>query len=259
MIAAWDAPRGRARAVLVLAHGAGSDHRAALLAHLAKQLPAHGIAVARFDFGYRAAGKKLPSPMPTLVPEWEAVVRAVHERGRGVPIFVGGKSMGGRAATHLAAERTTDGAALRGVVLLGYPLHPAGKPEKLRDAHLPSVTVPMLFVSGTRDELCDLALFRPVLARCGDRATLHVIDDGDHGLEVRRTIAGRATAAAWDEAARAIVAFVEARIQTPAESGLHGTDVVRGSAHARADQEVDRLRRAARRGTARHHRRDEGR
>lgn len=206
-IAAWDAPRAKPRAVLILAHGAGSDHRAALLTHLAKELPAHGIAVARFDFGYRAAGKKLPSPMPTLIPEWAAIVRQVRKRARGAPIFIGGKSMGGRAATHLAAE----GADVHGVVLLGYPLHPAGKPEKLRDAHLPSVPVPMLFVSGTRDDLCDLELLRPVLARCGERVTLHVLDDGDHGLEVRKTIVGRATMAAWDEVVSAIREFVDRR------------------------------------------------
>jgi predicted alpha/beta-hydrolase family hydrolase len=207
-IAAWDAPTKRPRAVLVLAHGAGSDHRAPLLAYLAQRLPERGIAVVRFDFGYRIANKKLPAPMATIVPEWAAVVAAVRERAPRVPIFIGGKSMGGRAATHLAVE--SRGASVRGVVLLGYPLHPAGKPEKLRDAHLPDVRIPMLFVSGTRDELCDLSLFRPVLARCGDRAKLHVLPDGDHGLEVRKTIAGRSTADAWTEVEGVIASFIGA-------------------------------------------------
>lgn len=217
-LAAWDAPATPPRAVLVLAHGAGGDHRAELLADLARRLPARGIAVARFDFGYRIAGKKLPAPMATIVAEYAAVVRAVRERAPGVPIFIGGKSMGGRAATHLAVDPAgadviggvARDAAVRGVVLLGYPLHPDGKPEKLRDAHLPSVSIPMLFVQGTRDALCDLALLRPVLARCGDRATLHILEDGNHGLEVRKKASGRSTAEAWDEVEHVIVAFLEA-------------------------------------------------
>lgn len=198
-IAAWSPSEGPARAVLVLAHGAGGDHRAKLLAHVAERLPRERIAVARFDFGYRRAGRKLPAPMAALVPEYAAIVRAVAMRAPGVPIVVGGKSMGGRAATHLATTEEARHLGVRGVALLGYPLHPAGKPEKLRDAHLPDVPLPMLFLQGTRDALCDLDLLRPVLARCGARARLHVIDDGDHGLEVRKKVAGRSTMEAWNE------------------------------------------------------------
>ena len=121
--------------------------------------------------------------------------------------------MGGRVATHLAARRV----AADGLVLLGYPLHPAGKKEKLRDAHLPSVPVPMLFVQGTRDDLCDLALLEPVLARCGDRARLHVVEGGDHSLEVRRS-SGRTGHEVLAEVAGVIADFVgstEARRLAP--------------------------------------------
>lgn len=204
----WDEPSGATRAVLVLGHGAGGDHRAILLAELARRLPARGIAVARFDFPYRAAGKKLPDPMPRLEAAYEAVVGAVRHRAPDVPLLAGGKSMGGRVATHLAARLVP----IDGLVLLGYPLHPAGRKEKLRDAHLPSVQVPMLFVQGTRDDLCDLELLAPVLARCGGRARLHVVADGDHSLEVRRS-SGRTSRDALDEVEEAVAAFAAGAIE----------------------------------------------
>jgi hypothetical protein len=202
-LAAWSAPQGAIRAALILGHGAGGDHRAKLLAELAERLPARGIAVARFDFTYRRAGKKLPDPMPRLEATYQRAIEEVVARAPAAPVFVGGKSMGGRVASHLAAQ----GLACAGLVLLGYPLHPAGKKEKLRDAHLPKVTVPMLFVQGTRDDLCDLDLLRPVLATCGDRPTLHVVADGNHSLEVRK-LSGRTNAQALDEVEETVAAFV---------------------------------------------------
>ena len=209
-LAAWDAPPAGPCAVLVLGHGAGGDHRAVLLAELATRLPAHDIAVARFDFPYRAAGKKLPDPMPRLEEAYARAAAAAAARAPGVPLLLGGKSMGGRVATHLAAR----GVSCAGLVLLGYPLHPAGKKDRLRDAHLPDVRVPMLFVQGTRDDLCDLTLLAPVLARCGDRARLHVIEGADHQLELRR--AARSDALAEVEAVvAAFVSDVAAR-RTPA-------------------------------------------
>jgi predicted alpha/beta-hydrolase family hydrolase len=208
-LAAWDEAidaEGRvvpASAALLLGHGAGGDHRAPLLAQLAHSLARRGVAVGRFDFDYRAAGKKLPDPMPRLEARYERALADVAARAPGVPLFVGGKSMGGRVATHLAAR----GVACAGVVLLGYPLHPAGKKDRLRDAHLPAVTAPMLFVQGTRDDLCDLALLAPVLARCGDRALLHVVADGDHSLEVRRS-SGRTKEQALAEIVDVVAAFL---------------------------------------------------
>jgi predicted alpha/beta-hydrolase family hydrolase len=202
-LAAWDPPReGAPRATLVLGHGAGGDHRARLLVELARRLPERGVAVARFDFPYKAAGKKLPDPMHKLEAAYEAAARAASALAPAAPLFIGGKSMGGRVATHLVAR----GFACAGVVLLGYPLHPAGKKERLRDAHLPSVQVPMLFLSGTRDDLCDLDLLRPVLTRV-TRARLHVLDDGDHSLEVR-VASGRSKQAALDEVVEVVAGFL---------------------------------------------------
>jgi predicted alpha/beta-hydrolase family hydrolase len=215
-LAAWATPtdaRGRrapATAALLLGHGAGGDHRATLLAELARRLPTRGIAVGRFDFDYRAAGKKLPDPMPRLEARYERALADVAARVPGVPVFIGGKSMGGRVATHLAAR----GVACAGLVLLGYPLHPAGKKDRLRDAHLPAVVAPMLFVQGTRDDLCDLALLRPVLARCGDRARLHVVEDGDHSLEVRRS-SGRTSEQALVDVVDVVAAFLSEASRTP--------------------------------------------
>jgi len=183
--------RGATRAVLcspsldptgigvVLGHGAGSDLSTPLLVALTEELARRGHTTLRYDYLYRVHGKKLPEPPAVL----EETTRSVVDwlRARGVSrLFVGGKSMGGRIASLCASK----GMAVDGLVLLGYPLHPAGKPDKLRDRHLPDVACPMLFVQGTRDALCDLALLRPVLRRLGDRATLHVVDGGDHSLDV---------------------------------------------------------------------------
>jgi predicted alpha/beta-hydrolase family hydrolase len=169
---------------VVLAHGAGANMTTPRLVAVADGLAARGVTTLRFNFPYMEARRKVPDPMPKLERAYKAAIAALRERlPPEAPIVIGGKSMGGRVATHLAAK----GEAIRGVVLLGYPLHPPKQPERLRDAHLPSVPVPMLFVQGTRDTLCDLALLRPVLARVGDRAKLHVVEGGDHSLDVLKS------------------------------------------------------------------------
>jgi predicted alpha/beta-hydrolase family hydrolase len=151
-----------------------------LLVDLAKALHARRHGVARFNFAYRDEGRKLPDRAPKL----EATYREVIERVRSdVPhrkLVIGGKSMGGRMASHLAAQ----GDPLDGLLLLGYPLHPPKQPEKLRDAHLKDIRVPTLFVQGTRDPLCDLALLKPRVKKMGKVATLLVIGDADHSLVV---------------------------------------------------------------------------
>jgi predicted alpha/beta-hydrolase family hydrolase len=118
-------------------------------------------------------------------------------------LIIGGKSMGGRMASHLAAA----GAAVDGLVFLGYPLHPAGRPDRLRDAHLPRIRVPMLFLTGTRDALCELALLRRVLAPLPS-ARLQVIDDADHSFAVRRS-SGRGSDAVLGELVDAIDDWLE--------------------------------------------------
>lgn len=178
---------------------------APLLVAVAEGLAARGVTVLRFNFLYKELGKKAPDLMPKL----ELVYRAVLEAMRADKprrLFLGGKSMGGRVASMLAAK----GVACDGLVFLGYPLHPAGKPEKLRDAHLPQIAAPMLFTSGTRDTLCDLALLRPMLARLGDRASLHTVEGGDHSFDLLKS-AGRTRESVHAEIIPAIHAWIAER------------------------------------------------
>jgi hypothetical protein len=178
------APAGVASGVgLVLGHGAGNDMRTLLLDAVATGLAARGHAVLRFNFLYKELGKKAPDPMPRLERAFRAAIAALRER-RPARLVLGGKSMGGRVASLVAAA----GEPCDGLVFLGYPLHPARQPEKMRDQHLVAVRAPMLFLEGTRDPLCDLALLRPVLARLGDRASLHIVEGGDHSFEVPKAL-----------------------------------------------------------------------
>lgn len=166
---------------LVLAHGAGSDQDHPLLVALAEGLAARGIEVVTFNFLYSEAGRGAPNRPPVLEACWRAVLDAVRARRPG-PVAIGGKSMGGRIASMVAAAGAGE---LAGVVLVGYPLHPPQKPEQLRVAHLPSVTAPMLFVQGERDEFGTPDELRPFLAPIA-HAELFVVAGGDHSLRVPR-------------------------------------------------------------------------
>jgi predicted alpha/beta-hydrolase family hydrolase len=180
---------------LVLAHGAGNDMHSPFLTYLAGELAAD-ILTMRFNFPYTEQGRRAPDPAPRLEAAYRAAITALLGRaGLGPqPLVIGGKSMGGRIASHLAAA----GQELAGLVFLGYPLHPAGKPDQRRDAHLPTIRCPMLFIQGARDRLCDLDLLRPVLQRLAAPHHLHVIDEGDHSFHVpKRT--GRTDTEIWDE------------------------------------------------------------
>ena len=145
-------------------------------------LEARGIATHRFEFPYMQAKKSRPDP-PAVAEE--AVRKAVAEAARqhpGLPIFAGGKSFGGRMTSQ--AQSSTPMPGVRGLVFFGFPLHPPGKPASTRAEHLTSVDVPMLFLQGTRDEFAQLDLLRPVVAGLGERATLHLIEEGDHSFKV---------------------------------------------------------------------------
>ena len=155
----------------------------------AQALEAAGLDVRRFDFPYREQGRRMPDPMPVLKKAYEAAVAREREDGR--KLFIGGRSMGGRVATMLAA----DGFACDGLILLAYPLHPAGKPEKLRDAHLPRVRVPVLCFNGTRDALCTRELMERALAPLTAPWAMHWIEGADHSLATAKALAeiGEAT------------------------------------------------------------------
>lgn len=171
-----------ATATLILAHGAGAGSSHPWMVRYAEGLVARGVHVVTFDFPYVVAGKKAPDPAPRLEAAYREVVAEVRAEKKlaGCKLFLGGKSMGGRMASHLAAK----GEGCDGLVFFGYPLHPPAKPAQRRDAHLPKITAPMLFVQGARDAFGTEAEMVPLVAMLGKRATLHVVPWGDHSLAV---------------------------------------------------------------------------
>jgi uncharacterized protein len=179
----WRPPRDRGQAAIVLAHGAGTDLTHPLLRRIARGLAERGHMSAAFNFGYAEAGRKRPDPMGRLESAYHDVLAYLRPRLGGRPLVLGGRSMGGRVASHLAAQ----GEPCAGLCLLGYPLHPARRPERLRTEHWPALRLPLLFVSGDRDPLCDL----PLLAREREQRlgnaddTLHVVRGADHGFALR--------------------------------------------------------------------------
>jgi predicted alpha/beta-hydrolase family hydrolase len=185
---------GAERALYICAHGAGGSMHDRGMVATAAMLRAHGIGVVRFNFLYSEKKSGRPDRMPALMECVAAVV--AHARAELHPrrLVVGGRSMGGRAASMLAAE----GFAADGLLLLAYPLHPAGQPEKLRDEHLPRIAMPVLFVSGTRDALCTPALMETALATMTARRQMHWVDGADHSFHVLKS-SGRNDAAVMDE------------------------------------------------------------
>jgi len=169
-------------AVFVCAHGAGGHKDDRGLLALAKTLGEHGFDVVRFDFPYRERGSNRPDPMPVLKASIAEVVARVREERRPKRLLIGGRSMGGRAASMLAA----DAFECDGLLLFAYPLHPAGRPEKLRDAHLPKIEVPVLCLNGTRDPLCRRDLMERAIA--GLRSwTMHWLEGADHSFHVLKS------------------------------------------------------------------------
>lgn len=194
----------RAWALYVLAHGAGAGMRHPFLEALAAALAAEGIATLRYEFPYMEAGGRRIDARPVL----HARVREAVEAGRaeGLPLFAGGKSMGGRMTSEAFAQASLPG--VRGLAFVGFPLHPAGKPGVARAAHLTGVAVPLLFLQGTRDALADLSLLRPILATLPG-ATLQIVDDADHAFHVRKK-SGRTDAQVVVELARTIALWARA-------------------------------------------------
>jgi predicted alpha/beta-hydrolase family hydrolase len=199
-----DLPAG-ARCCYVLAHGAGAGMTHPFMASVAAELAERGIATLRYQFLYMEQGGRRPDP-PALA---QATVRAaVAKAGElaGLPLIAGGKSFGGRMTSQAQAAAPLDG--VRGLAFLGFPLHPAGKPSAERAKHLAAVTVPMLFLQGTRDALADLSLLEPVVAGLGQRATLRLFDQADHSFHVPAR-SGRKDADVRRETLDALAAWAE--------------------------------------------------
>jgi len=171
-----------ARQLLVLAHGAGAGMTHPFMESLTAELDSRGVATFRYQFPYMEKRRRIPDPPAVLTSTVRAAVLAASQVAPGLPLFAGGKSMGGRMTSQAAAERPLEG--VRGLVFFGFPLHPPNRPGTARAKHLADVTVPMLFLQGTRDAFADLKLLRPICRKLSPQATLHVIQDADHSFHV---------------------------------------------------------------------------
>ena len=196
-------------ATLVLAHGAGAPQQHPFMVSFARALSERGLDVLTFNFLYTEQRRKVPDRMPQLVACYRAVIDAARAEVASARdrLFIGGKSMGGRAATHVAAEDAA--LTLAGIVLLGYPLHPPGRPDQLRDAHLPNVGRPMLFIQGTRDTFGTSSELKPILASLSPLPTLHHIEGGDHSFKVAGRDAKARQPAVYAEIQDAIVEWID--------------------------------------------------
>ena len=177
--------RDRAGITLILGHGAGANQASGFMVSFATELASRGIDAVTFNFFYAEHRRGAPDPNDKLEACYRAVIETVRKNKKIArnSLAIGGKSMGGRIASQVAAAGVGD---LVGLVFLGYPLHPPGRPDKLRDKHLPLIKSPMLFVQGSRDTFGTADELRPIIKKL-HRATLQVIEKGDHSLKVPKS------------------------------------------------------------------------
>ena len=179
------AAKHRAGVALILGHGAGAGQTSDFMKSFAVGLAARGIDIATFNFLYTEQGRRLPDPNDRLEACWPTVIDAVRARitSDGDALAIGGKSMGGRIASQVAAAGIS---GLAGLVFLGYPLHPPGRPDRLRSKHLSAIRAPMLFVQGSRDPFGSLEELCPITSSFEPAADLYVVEGGDHSFKVRK-------------------------------------------------------------------------
>ena len=182
------AKKNRAGVTIVLGHGAGSDQMSGFMRMAAEGLAARGFDAMTFNFLYKEKGKSGPDPKAKLESCYQAVIDAAikNQKLKGNRLVIGGKSMGGRIASQVAAA---EGDRVAGLVFLGYPLHPPGRPDKLRDEHLKEIKAPMLFVQGSRDAFGTEDEIRAIIKKHRLPATLYPIEKGDHSFKVPKSIA----------------------------------------------------------------------
>jgi predicted alpha/beta-hydrolase family hydrolase len=180
--------------VFVCAHGAGGNLADRGVVTTAAVMRQHGLHTVRYNFAYRERKSARPDPMPKLTACVAAVVEHVRRELQPRRLIIGGRSMGGRASSVLASQ----GFACDGLLLLAYPLHPPGRPEQLRSAHLPDITVPVLCLNGTRDDFCTRGLMEDVLKTVRPTWRMHWIDGADHSFHVLKS-SGRNDAAVMEE------------------------------------------------------------
>jgi predicted alpha/beta-hydrolase family hydrolase len=172
----------KARACFVFAHGAGAGMSHSFMEQVAANLYAAGVATFRFQFPYMEAGKRRPDSPATAGSAVRAAVAEARRHNRNIPIFAGGKSFGGRMTSQAQAEASMRG--VKGIAIIGFPLHPSGKPSIARADHLATIKSPLLFIQGTRDKLADPRLLQAVLRGLGPTATVHLIDQADHAFHI---------------------------------------------------------------------------
>ena len=195
---------GAGSTVVVLGHGAGGTRRTPMLVSLAKALVDSGRAALLYNFPYSEAGRRRPDPPKVLEAAAREAASVARDRTGATRVVLGGRSMGGRVASQVVAA----GAPADGLVFLAYPLHPPGKPETPRDAHLPSISMPMLFVQGTRDAFAREDLLRGLMDRLGDRADHHAVEGADHSFRVLKS-SGRSPADVDAEVGDTLLSWLE--------------------------------------------------
>src|SRR5216117_8056 len=196
-------PPGASR-LYVLAHGAGAGMRYPFLEAIARALAERGVATLRYQFPHMERRASRPDPPAVAAAAVRAAAAEAARLAPGLPLVAGGKSFGGRMTSTAQAEEPLPG--VRGLVFLGFPLHPPGRAGDQRAEHLAQVQVPMLFLQGTRDDFADLTLLKPLIKRLGQRATLHLVEGGDHSFHVLKR-SGRTDADVMGEIADAIAAW----------------------------------------------------
>jgi uncharacterized protein len=174
-----------ARWLLVLAHGAGAGMTHPFMENLSDELATVAIATFRYQFPYMEQRRRVPDSPAVLAATVAAAVQAARQAAPGLPLLAGGKSMGGRMTSQAAALHPLDG--VRGLVFFGFPLHPPNRPGTKRADHLAKVTIPLLFLQGTRDTLADLKLLRPICAKLRPPATMHIIESADHSFHMLKS------------------------------------------------------------------------
>jgi predicted alpha/beta-hydrolase family hydrolase len=197
---------------LILGHGAGAGQNSPFMVKFATALASRGIETITFNFAYTEAGRRVPDRNDRLEAAWRRVIAAYRSGEFGAQarrLAIGGKSMGGRIASQVAAA-DGDSEGIAGLVFLGYPLHPPGRPDKLRSAHLPRIRAPMLFVQGSRDTFGTPQELAPILQTLHAPAELCVVEDGDHSFKVRKT-ASLSQSAVFDLILDAVERWLRAR------------------------------------------------
>jgi predicted alpha/beta-hydrolase family hydrolase len=201
-----------ARAVFVLAHGAGAGMEHPSMQTVAQGLAERGIATLRYQFPYMEGKSRRPDPPPLCHATVRATVAEAARLAPDLPLIAGGRSFGGRMTSQAQARAALE--RVRGLVFLAFPLHPAGRPGTDRAVHLGEVDIPMLFIQGTRDELAELSLLRPVVERLGSRATLHILEDADHSFHVPAR-SGRKDSDVREDALDAVSAWLDDLVGSP--------------------------------------------